>query len=212
MFESSAGQDPAGFLAAACEQLAKLPAELWRTGNDGFADIAAAMDALAVQLDCTRVALVEQAETRGVVDQSPSSSSTDWLLTHSLHLEPADAARTVDLAHLCRQPANQVMAAAVSGGTLTVRKAMTALRQLAAVEHALAPGKREEALASLTLMAQTGYDRHVTAVGRARVPAPVLVAGVWCGQGVERGGQDGARFGVEPARDRRHPVLQWGQA
>ena len=49
-------------------------------------------------------------------------------------------------------------------------------------------------------------------VGRARVPAPVLVAGVWCGQGVERGGQDGARFGVEPARDRRHPVLQWGQA
>jgi len=163
MFESSAGQDPAGSLTAACEQLAKL----WRTGNDGFADIAAAMDALAVQLDCTRVALVEQAETRGVVDQSPSSSSTDWLLTHSLHLEPADAARTVDLAHLCRQPANQVMAAAVSGGTLTVRKAMTALRQLAAVEHALAPGKREEALASLTLMAQTGYDRHVVAVGRA---------------------------------------------
>ena len=167
MFESSAGQDPAGFLAAACEQLAKLPAELWRTGNDGFADIAAAMDALAVQLDCTRVALVEQAETRGVVDQSPSSSSTDWLLTHSLHLEPADAARTVDLARLCRHPANHVMAAAVSGGTVTVRKAMTALRQLAAVEHALAPGKREEALASLTLMAQTGYDRHVVAVGRA---------------------------------------------
>jgi len=167
MFESSAGQDPAGFLAAACEQLAKLPAELWRTGNDGFADIAAAMDALAVQLDCTRVALVEQAETRGVVESSPSSSSTDWLLTHSLHLEPADAARTVDLARLCRHPANHVMAAAVSGGTVTVRKAMTALRQLAAVEHALAPGKREEALASLTLMAQTGYDRHVTAVGRA---------------------------------------------
>ena len=73
MFESSAGQDPAGSLTAACEQLAKL----WRTGNDGFADIAAAMDALAVQLDCTRVALVEQAETRGVVESSPSSSSTD---------------------------------------------------------------------------------------------------------------------------------------
>ena len=55
------------------------------------------------------------------------------------------------------------MAAAVSGGTVTVRKAMTALRQLKQVEHALAPGKREEALASLTLMAQTGYDRHVVA-------------------------------------------------
>jgi len=58
------------------------------------------------------------------------------------------------------------MAAAVCGGTVTVRKAMTALRQLKQVEHALAPGKREEALASLTLMAQTGYDRHVVAVGR----------------------------------------------
>jgi hypothetical protein len=44
---------------------------------------------------------------------------------------------------------------------------MTALRQLRQVEHDLAPGKREEALASLTLMAQSGYDRHVVAIGRA---------------------------------------------
>ena len=72
----------------------------------------------------------------------------------------------MDLARLCALPKNQVMAAAVSGGTLTVRKAMTALRQLGQVEHALEPGKREEALASLTLMAQTGYDRNVIAVGR----------------------------------------------
>ncbi|HEY5249356.1 MAG TPA: hypothetical protein VIJ15_13000, partial [Dermatophilaceae bacterium] len=61
------------------------------------------------------------------------------------------------------------MAAAVAGGTVTVRKAMTALRQLGQVEHNLAPGKREEALASLTLMAQTGHDRHVIAVGRALI-------------------------------------------
>jgi Domain of unknown function (DUF222)/HNH endonuclease len=49
---------------------------------------------------------------------------------------------------------------------VTVRKAMTALRQLGQVEHQLAEGKREEALGSLTLMAQSGYDRHVIAVGR----------------------------------------------
>jgi len=166
MFEAIATQDPAGFLAAVTEQLAKLPSQLWRTGNDGFADIAAAMDALAVQLDCARVGLVQEVETRGVVDQSPSPSATDWLLAHCFHLEPADAARTVDLARLCQQPANQVIAAAVSGGTVTLRKAMTALRQLAQVEHHLEPGKREEALASLTLMAQTGYDRHVITIGR----------------------------------------------
>ena len=170
MFESRASQDrqdPVGFLTAACEQLAKLPSELWRTGNDGFADIAATMDALSVQLDCARVALVQEAESRGVVDESASPSSTDWLLENSFHLEPADASRTVKLAHLCALPKNQVMAAAVAGGTVTVRKAMTALRQLAGVEHDLAPGKREEALASLTQMAQTGYERHVIAVGRA---------------------------------------------
>jgi hypothetical protein len=165
MFDNSAAEGPAGFLAAATELLAKLPSELWRTGNDGFADIAAAVDALAVQLDCVRVGLVQEAESRGVVSESSSPSSTDWLLAHCFHLEPADAARTVDLARLCALPKNQVMAAAVSGGTLTVRKAMTALRQLGQVEHALEPGKREEALASLTLMAQTGYDRHVIAVG-----------------------------------------------
>jgi Domain of unknown function DUF222. len=169
MFESRASQDrqdPVGFLTAVTEQLAKLPSELWRTGNDGFAEIAAAMDALAVQVDCARVGLVQEAQSRGVVDQSSSPSSTDWLLENSFHLEPADASRTVKLAHLCALPKNQVMAAAVAGGTLTVRKAMTALRQLGQVEHALEPGKREEALASLTLMAQTGYDRNVTAVGR----------------------------------------------
>jgi len=166
MFEITATQDPAGFLAAVSEQLAKVPAELWRTGNDGFAGMAVALDALAVQLDCARVELVSQAETRGVVDQSPSPSSADWLMKYSFHLEPADAARTVDLARLCRLPKNQVMALAVAGGALTVRKAMTALRQLGQVEHALEDGKREEALASLTLMAQTGYDRNVITVGR----------------------------------------------
>jgi hypothetical protein len=166
MFEDVATQDPAGFLTAMTEQLAKLPSQLWRTGNEGFAEIAAAMDALAVQLDCARVGLVQEAESRGVVDQSPSPSVTEWLLEHCFHLEPADAARTVDLARLCGQPRNQVMAAAVSGGTVTVRKAMTALRQLGQVEHALEAGKRQEALASLTQMAQTGYDRHVIAIGR----------------------------------------------
>ena len=167
MFENTAAEGPVGFLAAVTELLAKLPSELWRTGNDGFAGIAAAVDALAVQLDCARVGLVQEAQSRGVVSESSSASSTDWLLANSDHLEPADAARTVDVARLCTLPKNQVMAAAVAGGTLTVRKAMTALRQLGQVEHDLEPGKREEALASLTLMAQTGYDRHVVAVGRA---------------------------------------------
>ena len=158
--------DPAGFLNAMVEQLAKLPSQLWRTGNEGFADIAAALDQLAVQVDCARVGLVAEAEARGVVDQSPSASSAAWLMEHSFHLEPSDASRIVKLTHLCALPTNQVMAAAVSGGTVTVRKAMTALRQLGQVEHDLAPGKREQALASLTLMAPSGYHAHVVAVGR----------------------------------------------
>ena len=144
MFDNIAAEGPAGFLAAVTELLAKLPSELWRTGNDGFAGIAAAVDTLAVQLDCTRVGLVQEAESRGVVSESSSASSTDWLLANSDHLEPADAARTVDLARLCALPKNQVMAAAVAGGTLTVRKAMTALRQLGQVEHALHPANAKK--------------------------------------------------------------------
>jgi hypothetical protein len=54
MFETIADQGPAGVLAAMTEHLAKLPSQLWRTENDGFASIAAAIDALAVQVDCTR--------------------------------------------------------------------------------------------------------------------------------------------------------------
>ena len=45
MFEAIAEQGPAGVLTAMTEQLAKLPSQLWRTGNEGFADIAQAMDA-----------------------------------------------------------------------------------------------------------------------------------------------------------------------
>jgi len=160
------GQDAAGFLSDAVEGMVKLPSQLWRTGNEGFAGIAAAMDELSVQLDCAWVVLVAEAESRGVVDASSSASGAQWLMAHSFHLEPAEASRVVRLAHLCLLPKNQVMAAAVAGETVTVRRAMTALGQLGQVEHLLAPGKREEALASLTLMAQTGYDRNVVAVGR----------------------------------------------
>jgi len=166
MFETSAGEDPVGFLTAAVEQLAKLPSNLWRTGNDGFGEIAAAMDALAVQVDCARVGLVQEAESRGVVDQSASPSSAAWLMEHSLHLEPGDASKIVKVAQLCLLPKNQIMAAAVAGGSVTVRKAMTAFGQLRQVEDHLDPCQREEALGWLTLMAQTGYDRAVIAVGR----------------------------------------------
>ena len=121
---------------------------------------------MSVQLECARVGLVGRPSPAGSWTSPPRPSAAAWLLEHSLHLEPGDATRTADLARACAQPANQVMAAAVSGGTVTVRKAVTALRQLRQVEHALAPGNREQALASLTQMAQTGYDRHVVAVGR----------------------------------------------
>ena len=100
MFESlvvSEELDALGFLTAAVEQLAKLPSELWRTGNEGFAGIAAALDQLAVQVDCARVGLVAEAEARGVVDQSSSPSSAAWLMEHSFHLEPSDASRITKL-------------------------------------------------------------------------------------------------------------------
>lgn len=102
-----AAVDPVGFLTAATAALAKLPSELWRTGNEVFAGIVAAMDGLAVQLDCARVGLVAEAESRGVVDQSASATAADWLLANSSHFEPGDASRTVKLAHLCALPKNQ---------------------------------------------------------------------------------------------------------
>jgi hypothetical protein len=86
MFEVVADQGPAGVLAAMTCVLAKLPAELWRTENDGFAAIAEAIDALAVQVDCARVSLVAEAQSRGVVAASPCPSAADWLMAHSLHL------------------------------------------------------------------------------------------------------------------------------
>jgi len=160
------GQDPVGFLTAAREQVAKLPGQLWRTGGADFAQIVRALDALAVQVQCARVGLVAEALSRGVVDAASAPSGADWLLEHSAHLEPSDAARTVDLARLCAQPKNQAMADAVAAGAVTVRKAMIALRVIAAVEADLGEGKRDEALASLTLMAQSGHERHVVAAGR----------------------------------------------
>src|SRR5450759_4314773 len=93
MFEDIAEQGPAGFLTAVTEQLAKLPSQLWRTDNEGFAAIAAAMDALAVQVDCARVGLVQEAQSRGVVDQSSCPSAADWLMTHSCLLYTSPSPR-----------------------------------------------------------------------------------------------------------------------
>jgi hypothetical protein len=116
MFEAVADQGPAGVLAAMTCVLAKLPAELWRTENDGFAAIAEAIDALFVQVDCARVGLVAEAQSRGVVAASSCSGPADWLMAHCFHLEPSDATRTAQLARAAAVPANQVLAAAVAGG------------------------------------------------------------------------------------------------
>ena len=71
MFETIADQGPAGVLAAMTEHLAKLPSQLWRTENDGFASIAAAIDALAVQVDCTRVGLAKKRSPAGWCPRPP---------------------------------------------------------------------------------------------------------------------------------------------
>ena len=166
MFEVAATESPEEFLACVREQLVKLPSQLWRSGNASLGAVAAGLDAIEVQVGSARVALVEEAEVRGAVDESPATSPADWLLRHSVHLEPADATRAVDLSHHLRQPRNQLLAGAVAEGAVTVRKAMTVLRHLHQVEHRLDPLKREEALGSLTQMARTGYDRHVRCAGR----------------------------------------------
>jgi hypothetical protein len=165
MFEASA-EGAAAFLAAVREQVATVPARLPREASDGLVEVASALDALEVQLQAARVALVCEVETRGVVAESSTTNASDWLMLHSLHLEPAEAARTAEVARACREARNQVLSAAVCDGSVTVRKAATCLRQLRQVEHRLDPTKREQALASLTQMARSGYDRHVRCVGR----------------------------------------------
>src|SRR6478672_2558218 len=165
MFEASA-EGAAAFLAAVREQVATVPARMPREASDGLVEVASALDALEVQLQAARVALVCEVETRGVVAESSATNASDWLMLHSLHLEPAEAARTTEVARACREARNQVLSAAVCDGSVTVRKAATCLRQLRQVEHRLDPTKREQGLASLTQMARSGYDRHVRCVGR----------------------------------------------
>jgi hypothetical protein len=71
MFETIADQGPAGVLAAMTEHLAKIPSQLWRTENDGFASIAAAIDALAVQVDCTGSASSKKRSPAGWCPRPP---------------------------------------------------------------------------------------------------------------------------------------------
>ena len=169
MFEVTA-EMPAAFLSAVGEVLTKLPAELYREDTTGLGQVATALDALEVLVGSARVALAGEVEARGVASDTRhgcgATSTVDWLLRHSTHLEPAEATRTVAVARACRRPANQVLATAVAGGLVTVRKAGTVLTQLTQVEHRLDPARREQALGSLTQMAAEGYDRHVRHVGR----------------------------------------------
>jgi len=148
----------AGFLLEAAEGLAELPSQLWRCGNEGFAGIAAAMDALAVQLECARVGLVAQAESRGVVDGSSSPSGAAWLMAHSFHLEPAEASQVVKLAHLCALPKNQVMAAADGGRDLRPADRRRAEALIEVCRRATAAGGAAPATTKAQVVVLIDYD------------------------------------------------------
>ena len=116
MFEAIADQGPAGVLAAMTEQLAKLPAQPLAHRERRLRSSPPSTP-WPCRSTAARVGLVAEAQSRGVVTASSSSGPADWLMAHSFHLEPSDATRTAELARACTQPANQVLAAAVAGGS-----------------------------------------------------------------------------------------------
>src|SRR6478672_87597 len=151
---------------AAAADLAHLRAVLFQVPCAELGALAGELDELARQSDATVVAMVVEADTRGVVAQSTAANTPDWLMTHMRGLAPAEATRLARVATACRDPRNHLLAQAVLGGRVGTRNAAVALTEIDKLRPRLAAGAEEQVVGWFTQVATDGFPTHLRQLRR----------------------------------------------
>src|SRR5689334_16407707 len=129
---------------AAAAHLAQLRAVLFQVPCGELGALVSELDELSRQTDATTVAMVVEADSRGVVAESASANTPDWLMSHMPGLAPAEATRLARVATACRDPRNRPLAKAVLGARVGTRNAAVALTEIDKLRPRLAHGAEEQ--------------------------------------------------------------------
>ena len=164
MFEQSlAGcRDTVGEATAA---LTLLPEVIFQSASGELGGLLEHLDELASRVDAARVLITQEAEGRGVVQESTCASTTDWVLSHARTLGPAEAHQVSTVAAACRLPANRLLAEALRDATVSTRCAAVALREVARVEPFLPDEARDEALGWFLQVAADARPKQLRQLG-----------------------------------------------
>ncbi|MGZ4635261.1 DUF222 domain-containing protein [Oryzihumus sp.] len=155
---------------AAAAHLAQLRTVLFQVPCTELGALAGELDELSRQTDATTVAMVVEADCRGVVAESTAANTPDWLMSHMRGLAPGEATRLARVATACRDPRNRPLAGAVLDGRVGTRNAAVALTEIDKLRPRLAHGAEEQVVGWFAQVAVDGFPKHLREL-RSRILA-----------------------------------------
>src|SRR4051812_48182212 len=174
------GEDRAS-LTACVPVVSRLVGRVHQVGSDDLGPLFGQIDELEAVLQALRVAVLDQALSRGEVRASDAASSAGWVRHWGPSYRAGGAAALVKVAEAVAQPKNEVLREAVLAARVPVRNAAVALGEMDKLLPRLTPACAETVLAGFVAIAQSDgpaqirglRTRVIARYGRlAGVPAP----------------------------------------
>jgi len=151
---------------AAALRLTQLGPHLHQLGSGELAVVVEELDELARRVEAATVAVVIEAESRGVVAESSATNTSDWVQQHARSRCPAEATRLARVASACREPRNALLSRAVLDAEVGTRNAAVALTELAKLRPRLLDGTHEQVVGWFTTVAADGWPTHIRQLRR----------------------------------------------
>src|SRR5512136_2917828 len=152
-------------VTAAAAALQGVGGVLYQGGSGEVSEFMGELDALGAWVEATKVSLLGEATTRGLVGESACASVTDLVLSRCPSMSAGDAARLVKVTAACALPRHEVLADAVRGARVSCRDAAVVLDEFARIAPRLAEGAEGPVLAGFVAVAE---EHDVAKVRRLR--------------------------------------------
>jgi hypothetical protein len=148
--------DRAGAVATAADLLCGVEQVLFQGGTAALSDLMDDLGVLAARVDAARVAVAHDAQERGVVAESTSANTAQWVRAHTVQVEPGEARRVARLAEAVDKPDNAPLTEALFGGAVSLGCADKALKEAERVAPVVPDADKAEALGWFLDAAATG--------------------------------------------------------
>ena len=141
-------------VAAACEALSGLGAELWAAGSAELAALMGEIDRLGMLVEAARVEVAGEAMRRGEPGSGAlAMSPVAWVRSHAPSTRSGGAGQVVALAEALERSGNHKVRDAVMSGVLPVRSAAVVVAEADRLRPLLADGAEAAVVEGLIAMA-----------------------------------------------------------